>query len=248
MTTAVQAAQTVTYVTDGDGVFVNISQKGINLIKFPVEGTEVYTKSKQIDARVSGKNILVSFTGGDADTEIQDVMFITPVGSYSMSLKPMPIPAETIIVKLPKVKVAQLAQKAKQDSESSDSGDNADSDYIRSLKELMKGLYVEVAPQGYSPQEYTRAVKKWAGLKSTLTLVFSGPAFDGERYKIKNITQHPITLSPPEFYQVGTLAVSLDNEDLAPSEETDLYVIRKSDMAVDTASKLKKFTPLNFSK
>lgn len=101
-------SRTVSYHNEGETAMVNISKKDINLIKFPTEDVKVFTKSRALDVKVNGKNVMVRYMGGEEEgSQVAALLFVTPGGSYFMVLKPSNIPSETVVVQIPRNSTVQ---------------------------------------------------------------------------------------------------------------------------------------------
>ncbi len=218
------AVKNVSFSVEGESTLVNISKKDVNLIKFPVDDVKGYTKSKNIELRVNGKNVVISYT---AETdEMAAVLFTTPLGSYSLLLKPVDIPSETIIVQLPRMRPVAVEQD--QDGEEQEEGScRSGSSHTQTVKELMKAMYSGKELSGYFPQKVNQEVVSLSGLRETVASAYKGLNIDGEKHKIVNISGKKIDLEENDFHRKGILAVSLDKHSLEPNEETDLYLVVK---------------------
>lgn len=217
------ALQKINFVSEGDGTVLEVSRHDVNLIKFPIEEVEVYTKSKIAEVKVNKGNVLVAYTTEKPQEPI-DLLFVTPEGPYSLTLIPADIPSEIIMVEMPTKKSGARERKGYFDEE----GPRVDSDYVSQVKELMKGMYAEEAPYGYTKEKVSRPAVSLPGLSQTLEEVYSGPRLTGERYRLINASMSTVNLFENQFHQDDILAVSLERLSLDPGEETNLYIVRKS--------------------
>src|SRR5512136_775445 len=97
------ALQKINFVSEGDGGVLKVSRHDVNLIKFPIEEVEVYTRSKIAEVKVNKGNVLVAYTTEKPQEPI-DLLFVTPEGPYSLTLIPADIPSEIIMVEVAKIK------------------------------------------------------------------------------------------------------------------------------------------------
>lgn len=231
------ALQKINFSSEGDGGVLKVSRHDINLIKFPIEEVEVYTRSKIAEVKVNKGNVVVAYTIENPQDPI-DLLFVTPEGPYSLTLIPADIPSEIIMVEVPKTKKPE-AKGRKGDSE--EEGPRVNSDYVSQVKELLKGMYAEVAPYGYTNKKVNRPVSSFPDLLQTLEEVYSGSALTGERYKLINSSMNTANLSENQFHQKDILAVSLGQLNLDPGEETNLYIVRKSQSQVKMESEKGKY-------
>lgn len=232
-----QALQKISFSSEGDGGVLKVSRRDTNLIKFPIEDVEVYTRSKIAEVKVNKGNVVVAYTIENPQDPI-DLLFVTPEGPYSLTLVPADIPSEIIMVDVPKSKNSQ-AKKRKGDS--GEEGFRVDSDHVSQVKELLKGMYAEEAPYGYTIKKVNQPVASSPDLLQRLEEVYSGSSLTGERYRLTNRSMNTIDLSENQFHQKDILSVSLEQLSLDPGEETNLYVVRKSQPQVKMESEKTKY-------
>ena len=172
-----QALQKIKFASEGDGGVLKVSRRDVNLIKFPVEDVEVYTRSKIAEVKVSKGNVAVAYTVENPQDPI-DLLFVTPEGPYSLTLIPADIPSEIIMVEVPKTRDPQTKGRGR---DSGEEGPRVSPDYVSQVKELLKGMYAGEAPYGYTVKRVSRAVASSPDLLQTLEEVYSGSAMTGER-------------------------------------------------------------------
>ena len=216
---------------DGESAFVDVSLKNLNLVKFPSAG-KVYSGSKSIDVKVDGQNAFIKWNEGE-ETSPQEIFFVCDSGTYSLTLIPKQIPAQTVVVRAPK----ETAKEALQ-WESSHS-------YEEGLKDLVKGMYEEIPPFGFSVNEAREDRTIWEGTTDTLVALYIGATLQGEIHKLANISKEPIRYKENEFYGEGTVAVSIDKHELQPGEETTVYLVKKNAAQKQMEKVLLKQNPLD---
>ena len=226
------ALQRISFVSEGDGGILKVSRRDVNLIKFPIEEVQVYTRSKVAEVKVDRGNVMVAYTTENPKDPI-DLLFVTPEGPYSLTLVPADIPSEIIMVEVPGVKKPETKERK---ADSGEDGPGVNSDYVSRVKELLKGMYSEEAPYGYTNKKVSRPVASFPDLSQTLEEVYSGPRLTGERYRVINRSMNTVNLSENQFHQKDILAVSLEQLSLDPGEETSLYIVRESPSQVKMES------------
>jgi hypothetical protein len=231
------ALQRISFVSEGDGGVLKVSRRDANLIKFPIEDVQVYTRSKIAEVKVDRGNVVVAYTTENPQDPI-DLLFVTPEGPYSLTLIPADIPSEIIMVDVPGVKKSGAKERI---GDSGEDSSRVNSDYVSRVKELLKGMYSEEAPYGYSNKKVNRPVASLPDLSQTLEEIYSGPRLTGERYRLINSSMHTVNLSENQFHQKDILAVSLEQLSLDPGEETSLYIVRKSGSQVKMESERGKY-------
>lgn len=225
------ALQTVNLV-DGASTFVDISTKDLNLIRFSSPGIKVFTNSKILDIKIDGENVFVAYPEGALPVP-QEVFLVTSRGTYSLVLVPKGIPAETIVVRGQQDDTAEAAQ-----WESSH-------DYITGLKDIIKFMYIGVPPGGYKSFEINKDVTRWDGTKELLSIRYEGATLVGEVHRFLNLSTAGMTVLEKEFYQSGVLAVSIAKHDLRPLEETEVYLVKRSETQEKIDAIVKSANPLD---
>lgn len=219
------ALKTVSFTVEGENALVNISRRDVNLIKFPLDDIKAYTRSRALDVKVNGRNVLVSYSGVEEEAEVVGLLFVTPAGAYSMLLRAADIPPETIIVQLPPHKLAAA------DSDQADFEANGlcsrTSGYIQTIKELMKAMYTEASLSGYSIRKDLSDSTERNGVRLTLVMAYKGILLEGERYRVVNQTGRKMELKENDFHRQGVMAVSIERHELEPGEETSVYIVKK---------------------
>lgn len=222
---------TTVSLTDGKSVFMEMSKKNLNLIKFPLDGIRVYTSSKLLDIKIDGENVFVKFLE-EEPLGPQEVFFVTPSGVYSMILVPKEIPAQTVVVRIPTEDLAEALNW------------EASHSYISGLKELIKAMYESRPPRGFSVKEVDQERSRWKEIKEQLKRVYTGATLQGEVYELTNATSGIVRLEEKEFYEKGVLAVSIDRHELKPGEKTELYIVKKTPSQREFEEVLRKHNPI----
>ena len=228
------ALDTVT-LTEGQSLFVDLSERNLNLIRFPSPGVRVYTSSNILDVKVDEGNVFVKFMEGQPPGP-QELFFIAPSGVYSMILVPKGIPSQTIIVRIPKEDVSEALN-----WETSHSN-------IAGLKELIKAMYEERPPRGFSVKEVSEERSRWKEVKEVLRRIYAGATLQGELYELTNVSTEAVRLIENEFYEKGVLAVSVERHELKPGEKTELYIVKKTKAQREFENVIQKQNPLDVLK
>jgi type-F conjugative transfer system secretin TraK len=234
LTAEVYSLTTVT-PTQGQSLFIDLSLKNLNLIKFPSGGVRVYTSSKLLDIKLDEGNVFVKFMEGELPSP-QEVFFVTPSGVYSMILIPKEMPAQTVIVRISEGELSDALS-----WETSHS-------YIAGLKELIKAMYEGKPPRGFSVKEVGQEVSRWGEVKTVLKQIYAGATLQGEIYELINVSKEPVRFVEKEFYEEGILAVSIDRHELKPAEKTEVYLVKKTRAQREFEKVLQKSNPLDVLK
>jgi len=221
--------------TQGQSLFIDLSLKNLNLIKFPSGGVRVYTSSKLLDIKLDEGNVFIKFIEGEPLSP-QEVFFVVSSGVYSMILIPKEIPAQTVIVRIPEEELSDAL-----------SWENSHS-YIAGLKELIKAMYEGKPPRGFSVKEADLEVSRWGEVKTVLKQTYTGATLRGEIYELTNVSKEPVRFVEKEFYEEGILAVSVDRHELKPAEKTEAYLVKKTKAQREFEKALQKSNPLDVLK
>ena len=196
---------------EGETSFIEISKKDLNVIKTSFSGAKAISSSRSLDVKVEGKNIFVKYTGSIA--EPQELIITDTSGSiYPLVLKPTGIPAETIVLR------------TRDDAYDAFDWERSHG-YTRSIKELIKNMYIEVPPRGYTVDNLTEDATEWNEVTKTLKKRYAGALLSGEVYALK--ARAPVALDEKEFYKENTLAVSIEKHALEANETTKLYIVKR---------------------
>ncbi len=222
--------------TEGESAFIDLSSKDLNLIKFPSPGIRVYTSSKVLDIKIDERNVFVKFSEG-APSVAQEVFFVLSSGEvFSMILVPREIPAQTIVVRIPKESMSEALS-----WETSHS-------YIAGLKELIKAMYEEKPPRGFVVKEAVLDKSRWKEVRAVLKKIYQGATLQGEVYELTNVSRETQRFLEKEFYEKGILAVSIEKHELRPQEKTALYIVKKTKAQREFEKVLQKTNPLDVLK
>lgn len=77
-------------------------------------------------------------------------------------------------------------------------------------------------------QEVNQEFQLWQGSRFWLLSKYEGSTLTGEHYRIQNTSVIPMRIDEREFYKPGVLAVSVEIQQLASQEATDIYIVREA--------------------
>jgi len=208
LATDASAIQVVTPI-EGDTTYVDISAKELNVIKTNISNVKALSSSTRLDIKVDNKIIFVKYTG--AGNEPQELILTSSSGEvYPLVLVPKGIPAETIVLRM------------REDTGEALKWEMA-LGQVKAVKELIKGMYIDVPPRGFLVEKLNEDRTEWKELSKTLIKRYNGAMLTGEVYLMKANT--PVVLDEKEFHKKGILAVSLEKYELAPEETAKLYIV-----------------------
>jgi conjugal transfer pilus assembly protein TraK len=77
-------------------------------------------------------------------------------------------------------------------------------------------------------QEINQEFQLWQGSRFWLLSKYEGSTLAGEHYRIQNTSVIPMRIDEREFYKPGVLAVSVEIQQLASQESTDIFIVREA--------------------
>ena len=80
-------------------------------------------------------------------------------------------------------------------------------------------------------QEVNQEFQLWQGSRFWLLSRYEGTTLAGEHYRIQNTSVIPMRIDEREFYKPGVLAVSVEIQQLASQESTDIFIVREASNA-----------------
>lgn len=229
---SVSALQTLT-LTEGATKFVDISQKDLNVIKVPsAAGLKAYTTSRVLDVKVEGDSIYINLLEKSV-TAPQELFVVAGTGTYLLMLTPKGVPAEMVVARIP----AETLHDAEQWEKSQD--------HVSGLKELIKAMYLEIPPMGFSVTKEKRDATNWIGTQRQVVTRYTGAALEGEVHELKNVSDKPLRVAENEFYDRGVLSVSIERHEIQPGERTTIYIVSHSATQREMDKMLQKYNPLD---
>lgn len=206
--------------------FVNISLTDVNRISCPYTiKWFTYSKEKEIQITKANKNLLVKIipkviVEGNEEKIVRDSFpreLLVECGNqvFTLILVPKKIPTQTIILK-PKFADTKKALKFE-----------TSNDYETTIKELIKHVYREEPPKGYSVKEVYKPYKRFKQLNMNILRVYKGAIYKITEYQL--IGKQRVDLTEKLFipYLKNPIAISLTKLHLNPGEKARMFVIEK---------------------
>lgn len=153
-------------------------------------------------------------------TEPFDIYINSELGhQYTLHLIPRSIKAVTIAIK-PLTAAKEAAEKLEKSMP-----------HDTMLVQLIRGMYMNQAPDGYALIELGKKQKiyKKLGFSFQLVSIYRGEKFQGEVWCVKNDAKVIQTLSPGTLQQPSIKAIAIDKNRLLPNETTTLYWVKQND-------------------
>lgn len=147
----------------------------------------------------------------------------SPQATYTLLLRPVDRPADTIVLRDRSLPVAEEAANVVR---------GASANPIRRLKGLLVAMASGQLPPDIHAAPVNRDVPLWAQVRFTLLQQFEGRGLIGEHYALHNLGTEVIVLAEQEFDREGgqVAGVAIEHHNLRPGERTNVYVLRFGDM------------------
>jgi conjugal transfer pilus assembly protein TraK len=144
----------------------------------------------------------------------------TSKSTYTLILKRVDMPADTIVVK------DRALQQATNPSERA--GGTSPS-HVRALKQMLTAMASDRVSADVRVEEVNRPVQLWTESRFTLLRLYEGRSLIGEKYLLTNVSSEPMVLAEQEFdrEQGDVLGISIESHNLRPGESTNVFVVRR---------------------
>lgn len=101
--------------------------------------------------------------------------------------------------------------------------------YIRNINYLMQIMYLDKSEDGqFSITNENTPIQTYAGLDSVLYKSFNNDSIIGRVVLVKNTSKSQINLTEAQFYSPHTLAIAIDNPDLAVNDYARIMIIQEA--------------------
>ena len=144
----------------------------------------------------------------------------TSKATYTLVLRRMDMPADTIVLK------DRMLQQAA--APLPRSGGTPPS-HVRALKQMLNAMASDRVGPEVRVEEVNRPVQLWTESRFTLLRLYEGRVLIGEKYLLTNISNEPMVLAEQEFDRAegDVLGVSIESHNLRPGESTNVFVLRQ---------------------
>ncbi len=214
----VHALQVVEPV-EGQNAFVKISAK--ETTRIVVEGARIKTliaTEGEIAVEKDEDRGQIFVRPAVLDKPI-NMRVITGAGStYNLVMQAVDIPQEDIVIKetfAPRL-TGTVDRKA------------TPTNHQKAIKGLMSAMALEEPPKSIDVRPTQQEYALWENTRFVLRAVYSERELVGEKYKLTNTGNETIRLVEQELYRKGVLAVAIENKQVEPGQDTNIYVIRSN--------------------
>jgi len=202
---------------DGETTFAKISQKEVTRISFERGRIRKVTGNAGefvLEKDEEKGQVFIRPIQADATKPI-NIFVTTDRSTVALLLQPIDSPADSIVVR------------EGREAGSSPSRIERSGRHVRTIKNLLLALATDALPDEMEIRESSRVLALWPGVRLTLQRVYLGTGIVGEKYQLANMAKTDLTLTEPDLYKSGVMAVSLEQRNLRAGETTNLFVIRE---------------------
>jgi conjugal transfer pilus assembly protein TraK len=135
--------------------------------------------------------------------------------TYSLTLQPVDMPAESLILKDPARRAAKPSMAEQADSRQ------------RLVKELALMMAADTLPGDMEVRELGETLRLWQGSRFVHQRSWLGTAVVADLFQLTNTGNAELRVAEAELFRPGVLAVGVENHALNPGEATRVFVIRQ---------------------
>jgi conjugal transfer pilus assembly protein TraK len=139
--------------------------------------------------------------------------------TYALTLQPVDMPAESLILKDPARRVAKLS--------TAEQALGYVSSRQRMVKELALMMATDRLPTDMEVRERGETLRLWQGSRFVHLRSWLGSAVVADLFQLTNTGNTEMRVAEPELFRPGVLAVGVENQALNPGEATRVFVIRQ---------------------
>lgn len=133
--------------------------------------------------------------------------------TYALTLQPVAMPSETIVIREPGRTTSSFAEKA---------GSRSDA-----IKAFMLAMAADRLPTDMEVKESGQEFTLWQGSRFIHVRSWISGHWVGERFDLTNTGAAQMTLSEQELFKPGVLGIAIENLVLKPGETTRVFVLRE---------------------
>lgn len=132
--------------------------------------------------------------------------------TYAITLQPVSMPSETIVLRESGRTVAPAAEQAGERSEG--------------IKAFMLAMVADRLPADMEVRESGQELSLWQDSRLTLVRSWIGARWVGERFDLMNTGKSQLRVVEQELFRDDVLAIAIEKHDLAPGDTTRVFVLR----------------------
>ena len=154
-----------------------------------------------------------------AGTKPVNLFISTRTSTYTLILKRVDMPADTIVLKDRVLREAARPERTGARSPS----------HVRALKKMLAAMAGDRPDAEVRVEEVNRPVSLWTEARFTLLRIYEARHVIGEKYLLTNVGTELMVLAEQEFDRErgDVVGVAIESHNLRPSETTHVFVLRQ---------------------
>ncbi len=222
-TVAISSAQAISIfeANNGDTISANISEK--DLTRIEIEGQKIIKDYSSADVSKKITKPLGQIYLVPNSPATFSLFIVSDTGNtYNLKLTPSKhAHGDSILIK-PKITAGAKTKVTSNLQFTSNS-------YIRNINYLMEIMYLDKDDDGqYSATGIVKPIATYKGLDSVMLKSYTNDSLTGYVILVKNTSKAKILLSEAQFYSPHTLAVAIDNSELAVNGFSRIFIIQEA--------------------
>ena len=150
--------------------------------------------------------------------------------AHHVNFRPTEMTARTVVLKEPQLDPVKGKPKTINANEPKSVSTRIEraSSFDVAIKRMVGAMARNEKLSDLTYQELNQEFQLWQGSRFWLLSRYEGTSLTGEHYRIQNTSLIRMRLDEREFYKPGVLAVSIEIQQLASQEATNIYVVREA--------------------
>jgi len=140
--------------------------------------------------------------------------------TYTLVIKPIDIPAESIVLRDRNVVRSLKIENGKKDQLEQS---------VRDLTLTMAGARVPNSHVFSDENQRIEELALWQGTRFFRVATYQSGNYRGDKYRLYNMSDKPIRIAEQEFFKDGVISVSIQNHELDIGRDTYVYIVKQGD-------------------
>jgi conjugal transfer pilus assembly protein TraK len=148
--------------------------------------------------------------------------------AHHVNFLPSEMTARTVLLREPQLDKTKTKTTGANDPKPVSARVERASSFDVAIKRMIGAMARNEKLSDLTHQEVNQEFQLWQGSRFWLLSKYEGSTLTGEHYRIQNTSVIPMRMDEREFYKPGVLAVSIEIQQLASQEATDVYIVREA--------------------
>jgi conjugal transfer pilus assembly protein TraK len=148
--------------------------------------------------------------------------------AHHVNFVPSEMTARTILLREPQLNKGKTKSSSSNEPKTVSARVERASSFDVAIKRMVGAMARNEKLSDLTHQEVNQEFQLWQGSRFWLLSKYEGSTLTGEHYRIQNTSVIPLRIDEREFYKAGVLAVSIEIQQLASQEATDIFIVREA--------------------